>query len=341
MINPTWQKLAVGYQKNPRRGQRNVEVHHKGSGRLCSSSKKLRQQQDLFGHSPTNATLAGQAMPFTRPLPLAIWLEVSRRNPQLGGFPLHISEKEACQLLAQLTTDVEEVKDWFLDLLVFQKTRFGWGYMRTFHYAQMLCPNIFGTLNHDVPRRWKHSEEKSPPTPAGRKKNKVYNYDETSCRLLPFSDKGWKDAKADAKAVADSRLQCTVGVAVPMAFGEKWYSHIIFPGTSNRSLPKTKWGDDMLCDCTQNHWQSVDSLLRLVYWFDAKINSTDAKENLLFVLDCAPVHTAQDLRARLPQHARLCYINPGTTSIAQPSWCWDWTSTVIKRKYSWVQTPLL
>eukprot|EP00971_Amphidinium_carterae_P216888 4305456-Amphidinium_carterae.1 len=37
----------------------------------------------------------------------------------------------------------------------------------------MLCPNICGTLNHDVPRRWKHSEEsegKSPPTPAGRKK---------------------------------------------------------------------------------------------------------------------------------------------------------------------------
>eukprot|EP00971_Amphidinium_carterae_P046449 914895-Amphidinium_carterae.1 len=121
-----------------------------------------------------------------------------------------------------------------------------------------------------------------------------------------------------AKAVADSRLQCTVGVAVPMAFGEKWYSHIIFPGTSNRSLPKTTWGDDMLCDCTQNHWQFVDSLLRLVDWLDAKTNSTDAKENWLFVLHCAPVHTAQDLRARLPQHVRLCYINPGTTSIAQP-----------------------
>eukprot|EP00971_Amphidinium_carterae_P034808 685290-Amphidinium_carterae.1 len=67
----------------------------------------------------------------------------------------------------------EEVKDWFLDLCVFQKTRFNWNYMQTFHYAQMLCPNIFGSLNHDVPRRWKHSEEnegKSPPTPAGRKK---------------------------------------------------------------------------------------------------------------------------------------------------------------------------
>eukprot|EP00971_Amphidinium_carterae_P161423 3200891-Amphidinium_carterae.1 len=37
--------------------------------------------------------------------------------------------EEACMLLAQATTDVhydQEIKDYFLDLLVLQKTRFNW-----------------------------------------------------------------------------------------------------------------------------------------------------------------------------------------------------------------------
>eukprot|EP00971_Amphidinium_carterae_P351031 6491869-Amphidinium_carterae.2 len=166
----------------------------------------------------------------------------------------------------------------------------------TFAHEQVL--DLQGNVHEKI--RWLQFFHKVADT-------QVFNHDETSCRLLPFNDKGWKDAKTDAKAVADSRLHCTVGNTVPMVFGEKWYSHIIFPGNSTRSLPKTKWGDDILCDCTQN----VDSLLRFVNFLDTKIQSSaDDKENLLFVVDCAPMHTAQELRARLPQHVRLCYINP-------------------------------
>eukprot|EP00971_Amphidinium_carterae_P333184 6467761-Amphidinium_carterae.1 len=67
-----------------------------------------------------------------------------------------------------------------------------------------------------------------------------------------------------------------------------------FPGTSIRSLPTAKWSDDVL------------------------VKPGAAKQHWMFVVDYASVNTAQEFRARLPTQVRLCYINPGTTSIAQP-----------------------
>eukprot|EP00971_Amphidinium_carterae_P246263 4891005-Amphidinium_carterae.1 len=103
-----------------------------------------------------------------------------------------------------------------------------------------------------------------------------------------------------------------------MVFGEicreKWHSHIIFPDTSTRSLPKTKWGDDILCDCAQNHWQSVDSLLRFVN-FQIQ-SSTDARENWLFVIDCAPVHTAHARAASSTSTARSTLLHQSWDPLA-------------------------
>ena len=59
-------------------------------------------------------------------------------------------------------------------------------------------------------------------------------------------------------AATDGKLQCTVGLAIPMEFGLPWYSHIILKGTTPRSLPSA-WSDNMPCACTETHWQTIES----------------------------------------------------------------------------------
>ena len=107
-----------------------------------------------------------------------------------------------------------------------------------------------------------------------------------------------------------------------MVWGQPWYSHIIYiytyKGTTERSLP-SEWPDDMLCDCTDNRWQSVESMIKWVTWMDAKLQLGPDPSDWLLLIDVAPVHVAYDFRKQLPKHIHLCYVNPRTTSVAQPA----------------------
>ena len=73
-----------------------------------------------------------------------------------------------------------------------------------------------------------------------------------------------------AMAAADGKLQCIVGLAIPMDFGMPWYSHIILKGTTSRSLPSA-WPDNMLCACTETHWHNIESMLAFVTFLDNKL----------------------------------------------------------------------
>ena len=96
-------------------------------------------------------------------------------------------------------------------------------------------------------------------------------------------------------------------------------SNSILKGTSPRSLPSA-WPDNMLCAYTETHWQTTESFLAFVTILDNKLQGqSSAPDPWVFLIDVGPVHIAYAFRSALPKHIHLCYINPSSTSVAQPA----------------------
>ena len=139
----------------------------------------------------------------------------------------------------------------------------------------------FGRVSSSMLRRWPENVRekliylldlwKGPPS-------RCYNHDQTSVCLLPLGTRGWKDKQEQAMAATSGKLQCTVGLAI-MEVGLPWYSHIILKGTTPRSL-LSAWSDNMLCDCTETHWQTIESMLEFVTLLDNKLKGQSSAPDL-------------------------------------------------------------
>ena len=118
-------------------------------------------------------------------------------------------------------------------------------------------------------------------------------------------------------AATDGKLQCTVGLAIPMEFGMPWYSHIILKDTTSRSW-SSAWPDNMLCASTVTHWQIMESLLEFVTLLNNKLTGQrSGPDPWVFLIDVASVHIAYAFRSVHPKHTHLCCIHRGSTSVAQ------------------------
>ena len=135
--------------------------------------------------------------------------------------------------------------------------------------------------------------------------------------LLPLGRCGWRDKQEQAMAATDGKLQCAVGLAIPMEFGMPWYSHIILKDTTSRSW-SSAWPDNMLCASTVTHWQITESLLEFVTLLDNKLTELRSGPGpWVFLIDVASVHIAYAFRSVLPKHTHQCCINRDSTSVAQ------------------------
>ena len=143
--------------------------------------------------------------------------------------------------------------------------------------------------------------------------SRCYNCDETSVYLLPLGTRGWKDKQEQAMAATNGKLHCTVGLAIQMEFSLPWYSHIVLKGTTPRSLPSA-WPDNMLCACTETHWQTIESMLAFVTFLDNKLQGQSSAPDLSSMLlwsTCVCFSLCPSIH--------FCFINPDKTSVAQPA----------------------
>jgi hypothetical protein len=150
--------------------------------------------------------------------------------------------------------------------------------------------------------------------------HRVFTIDETSCRMLPVGDLGWGTMRAPARSIGDSRVQCTVTLAIPMEPGDM-FAQVLFAGLTDEVIPVGPQPRGILVDHTHNHWQTVASLKAFLVFMDASVNKESPSMPWLCLLDAAPVHVAaeflQSMRRELPWF-KLCFVNPGTTALSQP-----------------------
>ena len=90
-----------------------------------------------------------------------------------------------------------------------------------------------------------------------------------ACCLLVRAD--GRTNRSSPMAATNGKLQCTVGLAIPMEFGLPWCSHMILKGTAPRSLPSA-WPDNMLYACSETHPQTIESMLEFVTFLDNKLH---------------------------------------------------------------------
>ena len=77
--------------------------------------------------------------------------------------------------------------------------------------------------------------------------------------------------------------------------------------------------DDMLCACTDTHWQTMESMLAFVTFLDNKLQGqSSAPDPWVFVIDVAPVHTAYAFRSALPKHSSTSVAQPADVGVMKP-----------------------
>ena len=155
---------------------------------------------------------------------------------------------------------------------------------------------------------------------------RLFNMDETSLSLLPLAAKGWKPAgQAKHKDEADESVtvpddKAAITCSLVFGFGENSpaFAQLIYTGKTAASHPVAPSPAHILVDHTDTHWQSTETLLRLLGWLEQQIGS---QEPWGLLLDVAPVHVAEAFvsaaKEQFPQ-CQLIFVRAGTTSICQP-----------------------
>jgi hypothetical protein len=116
--------------------------------------------------------------------------------------------------------------------------------------------------------------------------SRVYNIDETSCRILLVGDVCWGIVKAPCRSIGDARVQCTVALATPMLQGDV-YAQILYAGLTDRVLPMGPHPRGIFVDHTHNHWQTVQSLKAFLLYLDSCVNSNDPRQPWACLLGAA------------------------------------------------------
>ena len=151
--------------------------------------------------------------------------------------------------------------------------------------------------------------------------SRVFNLDETHLRLLPTHSYGWSVRGEKTKQHGDPKSGITATLVMPMEPGPL-FGQLIFQGKTKRVEPKLEhMPERLLVDHTESHWQSTDTLVRLVAWLDSHINAATPGLPWCLLLDCASVHTSCDYRAKLKEelpHVQQVYVPGKSTSFNQP-----------------------
>ena len=156
----------------------------------------------------------------------------------------------------------------------------------------------------------------------------IYNLDETCVQLVPRPHRCWTFSGKKAESVAEdsySKLSVTVTLAMPPPVAEDdsegispCFGQVIFAGKTSRVLPPKPWPVDVICEATPSHWASQDTFLAFLSHIQDELGE---QQHWLALVDCAPIHIAQELRdhvSLLLPYCHLCYIQAGATSILQP-----------------------
>ena len=156
--------------------------------------------------------------------------------------------------------------------------------------------------------------------------DRLFNMDETSLSLLPLAAKGWKpagqekhkDEADESVTVPNDKAAITCSLVLGFGEGSLAFAQLIYTGKTAASHPVAPSPAHILVDHTDTHWQSAETLLRLLGWLEQQIGSA---EPWGLLLDVAPVRVAEAFvsaaKEQFPQ-CQLIFVRAGTTSICQP-----------------------
>ena len=89
---------------------------------------------------------------------------------------------------------------------------------------------------------------------------RVWNIDETSCRLLPCPDKAWSPRGETAGKLGNDRMQTTVTLAVCLADDTPLMAQVLSRGKTLQVVPPGPHPEGIFVSRTESGWQSADSL---------------------------------------------------------------------------------
>eukprot|EP00971_Amphidinium_carterae_P147837 2930364-Amphidinium_carterae.1 len=72
-------------------------------------------------------------------------------------------------------------------------------------------------------------------------------------------------------------MVCTLTPVILRFVGKAWCTQLIYAGKTSRVVPE-QVRDKIFLDHTDNHWQSVGTLLRFINWIDDKVNVNSAEQ---------------------------------------------------------------
>jgi hypothetical protein len=151
--------------------------------------------------------------------------------------------------------------------------------------------------------------------------DRVFNLDQTSCNLLPYScAKTWGSKKGATPLFVDRSTNVTVCLVTGTQAGTLW-AQVIFSGKTTRVLPITPLPAFVTAVQTESHWSSVDTMLTMIEEVDRHVNSDLPGVPWIMIVDCCPVHCAAAFREKMSMqlpHVKLLYVHPGATGTCQP-----------------------
>ena len=150
---------------------------------------------------------------------------------------------------------------------------------------------------------------------------RVWNFAETSIKMLPTYERGWSEKGKDSKRRGDNHANLTLTLMCGTQTGDL-LEQLIFKGKTARVLPDVAPFDSLQLTMTENHWCDIDTVMQSVAMMDCKINAETPRHLWLVVLDVCPVHVSKATRVELASKfpwIRSTYVLPGMTSVAQPA----------------------